>query len=49
MFFNFNIIDESVDDVLATKEQIMAAINYDTSEEFDIGLINWITIISWPA
>lgn len=31
MLFNFNIVDESMDDVPATKEQVAAEINYDIS------------------
>ena len=40
MLFNFNIIDESVDDVPVTKKQVAAQMNYDINKK-PITSLNW--------
>ena len=45
MVFNFNIIDESVDDTPVTKEQIAAEIEYDTERKFPLSSqLSYITV-----
>jgi len=45
MFFNFNIVVESVDDIPVTKEQIAADIEYDTERKYPLtGILSYIMI-----
>ena len=44
MLFNFNIVDESIDDVPVTKEQVAAEIDYDINEKVDIRSLNYINV-----
>ena len=41
MLFNFNIIDESIDDVPVTKEQVAAEIKYDIDKK-PITSFHWL-------
>ena len=41
--FNFNIVDESINDVPVTEEQVAAEIDYDIEKVPNLGF-NWIVV-----
>ena len=47
MLFNFNIIDEGIDDTPVTKEQTAAQVDYDIKRDYPVKAnINWFNVIS---
>ena len=44
MKLNFNIVDESINDIPVTEEQIAAQIIYNTDEKVDIKSLQYILV-----
>ena len=44
MLFNFNIVDEGINDIPVTEEQVTADIDYDVEKNSTISGLDWIVV-----